>query len=139
MNYVSWHFSFEGLCWDTVEMSVFLPSDKLIELQQLAHALLLRQTVMVCQVMFFFFGKSPLCQWPCATSSVVQAIQSDMLNVKHSHVHLSFFSPFSSSTVPALEAVSLAVVSSSLAISSSWCGYHYRFCVPSLGSVFSGF
>ena len=31
------YYSFGGLCWDTVDMSVPLPSDKLLELHQLAH------------------------------------------------------------------------------------------------------
>ena len=40
-------FSFLGLCWNIVDMSVFLPSGKCIEIQQLAHALLQRQSVTV--------------------------------------------------------------------------------------------
>ena len=31
------HFTFLGLCWDTVDMSVSLPCDKPLPIQQLAH------------------------------------------------------------------------------------------------------
>ena len=51
---------FFGLCWDTVEMHVSLASDKLNEIQQLAHSLLWTQLVIVCQVMFFL-GKTNFC------------------------------------------------------------------------------
>ena len=37
-----WHFSFLGLCWDTIDMSVSLPYDRQLEIQQLAHSLLQR-------------------------------------------------------------------------------------------------
>ena len=33
-------FLFLGLCWDTVEMCVSVPSDKLNKIQQFAHPLL---------------------------------------------------------------------------------------------------
>ena len=33
-------FTFLGLCWDTVHMSVYVPSDKLADIQQLALSLL---------------------------------------------------------------------------------------------------
>ena len=45
---------FLGLCWDIVDMFVPLPSDKHIYTQQLAHALLLRPTIGVYQVISFF-------------------------------------------------------------------------------------
>ena len=47
------NFSFLGLCWDTVHMSVSLPPDKLADIQQLALSLLQTPHVTVCQVMTF--------------------------------------------------------------------------------------
>ena len=38
--HLSQFFTFLGLCWDTVCMSVSLPTDKLGDIQQLAHSLL---------------------------------------------------------------------------------------------------
>ena len=37
---LSQSFTFLGLCWDTVHMSVSLPPDKLADIQQLALSLL---------------------------------------------------------------------------------------------------
>ena len=37
--YLTWHFCFLGLCWDTVAMSVSLPSVKLLKIQHLGHCL----------------------------------------------------------------------------------------------------
>ena len=48
------HFSFLGLFWYTVDVSVSLGSDKLLEIQQLAHSLLQTQPVTVCHVMSFW-------------------------------------------------------------------------------------
>ena len=45
------HFPFLGLCQDTVDMSVSLPSDKLAEILQLSHSLFQRQPVTVNQTM----------------------------------------------------------------------------------------
>ena len=53
-------FCFLGLCWDTVNMSVSLPPDKLADIQQLAHSLLQTQTVTVHWVMSFL-GKTIFC------------------------------------------------------------------------------
>ena len=44
-------FCFLGLCWDTVHMSVSLPPDKLVDIQQLTLSLLQSQYVTVCRVM----------------------------------------------------------------------------------------
>ena len=49
-----------GLCWDTVGMCVNLPSDKLDEIQHLAHSLLQRYSVTVNQVMSFL-SKASFC------------------------------------------------------------------------------
>ena len=46
-------FCFLGLYWDPVCMSVFLPPDKLADIQQLALSLLQTQCVTVCRVMSF--------------------------------------------------------------------------------------
>ena len=63
-------FCFLGLCWDTMEMCVSLPSDKLNEIQQFACSLLPAQPVAVHQVMSFLGkanflanGHSQLWQW----------------------------------------------------------------------------
>ena len=73
-----------GLCWDTVNISVSLPPDKLADIQQLALSLLQTQPVTVCQVMYFL-GKTTFCAnghsylW-----GLCHVIQSDMLTVYHS-------------------------------------------------------
>ena len=46
-------FCYLWLFSDTVDMSVFLPYDKLFEVQCLAHALLQTQPITVCQIMSF--------------------------------------------------------------------------------------
>ena len=50
-------FSFYGPCFDTLDIYVSLLFDKLFEIKQLAHALLQRQAVTVCQAMSFL-GKT---------------------------------------------------------------------------------
>ena len=57
---LSQSFTFLGLCWDTVCMSVSLPLDKLAEIQQLALSLLQTPHVTVCKVMSFL-GKANFC------------------------------------------------------------------------------
>ena len=52
--YLTQHFGFLGPCWDTVAMSLSQMTDKLLEIQQLIHALMQTQSVLVCQVMSFF-------------------------------------------------------------------------------------
>ena len=97
--HLSQSFTFLGLCWDTVCMSVSLTLDKLADIQQLALALLQTPHVTVRKVMSFL-GKANFCtnghsQLRC----LCRVIQSDMLSVYHSptqlfsHVH---FSPSSS-------------------------------------------
>ena len=96
--HLSQTFTFLGLCWDTLGMSVSLPPDKLANIQQLALSLLWTPHVTVHKVMSFLGkanfctnGHSQLCQLFCV-------IQSDMLHVYHSpmqlfsHVHFSLFS-----------------------------------------------
>ena len=53
-------FTFLGLCWDTVPMSVSLPPDKLADIQQLALSLLWTPHVTVHNVMSFL-GKANFC------------------------------------------------------------------------------
>ena len=48
------HFWFLALFWDTVDMFVSLPSDKCLEIWQLAHSFLQTQPVTVWQVMSFY-------------------------------------------------------------------------------------
>ena len=50
-------FTFLGLCWDIVHMSVSLPPDKLADIQELALSLLQTPHVTVCKVMSFL-GKA---------------------------------------------------------------------------------
>ena len=79
-------FYFLGVCWDTVHMSISLPSDKLADIQQLALSLLQTQPVSVCQVMSFW-GKANFCAnghyW---LQRLCCVIQSDMLTVYHPHL-----------------------------------------------------
>ena len=82
--HLSQSFTFLGLCWDTVCMSVSLPPGKLAEIQQLALSLLQTPHVTVHKVMSFLGkanfctnGHSQLCYLCCV-------IQSDMLSVYHS-------------------------------------------------------
>ena len=132
-------FLFSGLCWNTVDMPVSLPSDRLIEIHQLAHALFQRQPVTVCWVKFFL--ARPL------------FVQMDMHNfdivlcVLELHVEclslpclfLSFFSPFSPSSASVPEVASGATESSSLAISYSQYDYCCPCYMPSLGLYIQGF
>ena len=118
-RYPHFSFLFLGLCWDTVDMSVSLPYEKLLEIQQLAHSLLKRQPITVHQVMYFLDkttfranGQAQLCQLCCV-------IQSDTLNVYHFPPDLFFHSMFSSNTASPLETVSVAAEFSAFAISSS--------------------
>ena len=96
-------FCFLGLCWDTVCMSVSLPSDKLADFQQLALSLKQSQHVTVFRVMSFL-GKANFC-----TSGHSQlwhlccVIQSDMLHVYHSPTHLFSQIHFSISSLHKLE------------------------------------
>ena len=80
--FVSWD------CFGELDMSSSLPSDKLFDIQQLANSLLKNQPVTVCQIMSFlskaYFcanGHVQCCQLCCV-------IESDMLIMYHSPVHL---------------------------------------------------
>ena len=95
---LSQSFTFLGLCWDAVCMSVSLPPDKLADIQQLALSLLRTLHVTVHKVMSFLdkanFCTSGHSQLWC----LCHIIQSDMLSVYHSptqlfsHVHFSLSS-----------------------------------------------
>ena len=100
---LSQSFTFLGLCWDTVCMSVSLPLDKLAEIQQLALALLWTPHVTVHKVMSFL-GKANFCtnghsQLRC----LCHVIQSDMLSVYHSPIQLFSRVHFSPSSLCQLE------------------------------------
>ena len=94
--HLSHTFSFLGLCWDTVCMSVSLPPDKLTGIQQLALSLLQTPHITVHKVVSFLgkanFSTNGHSQLHCLCS----VIQSGMLHVYHSpkqlfsHVHFSF-------------------------------------------------
>ena len=69
--HLSQTFTYLGLCWDTVCMSVSLPPDKLADIQQLALSLLQTPHVTVHRVMSFL-GKANFCyQWPFPTVSLM--------------------------------------------------------------------
>ena len=95
---LSQSFTFLGLCWDTVHMSVSLPPDKLADIQQLALSLLHTPHVTVCKVMSFL-GKANFCiNGHSQLWRLCRVIQSDMLSVYHSPTHLFscvHFSPLS--------------------------------------------
>ena len=96
-------FTFLGLYWDTVHMSVSLPPDKLADIQQLALSLLQTTHVTVCKVMSFL-GKANFCtdghsQLHC----LCHVIQSDMLSVYHSPMQLFSHIHFSISSLHQLE------------------------------------
>ena len=44
-------FVFLGLCWNTVDICVSLPSDNLDDMWHLVHSLLQKYSVTVCQVL----------------------------------------------------------------------------------------
>ena len=96
-------------------MSVSLPPDKLIDIQQLALSLLRTPHVTVCKVMSFL-GKANFCtNGHSQLHRLCRVIQSDMLSVYHSPTHLfshSFF-PFllmSPETVSSFTAESIPFV-----------------------------
>ena len=110
LNSISHRSFLFGPTLEKVDMSVSLPSDRLTEIQQFAHALSHRHPVTVHQVISFLCktilysnGHAQL-HWLC------QVIQSDMLNVYQSPTQL-FFSPFSSYSASDAEAVSAVTVS----------------------------
>ena len=100
---LSQSFTFLGLCWDTVHMSVSLPPDKLAEIQQLALGLLQTPHVTVHKVMSFL-GKATFCtNGHFQLRHLCCVIQSDMLSVYHSPTHLFSHVYFSPSSLRQLE------------------------------------
>ena len=84
---LSQSFTFLGLCWDTVHMSVSLPPDKLADIQQLALSLLHTPHVTVHKVMSFL-GKANFCiNGHSLLRRLCRVIQCDMLSVYHSPTH----------------------------------------------------
>ena len=61
LNFPTQHISFLELFWDTLQMSVSLPSNNLLEIQQLAHSLL--QTVCYRSSGHVFFGQGQFLCW----------------------------------------------------------------------------
>ena len=100
---LSQSFTFFGLCWDTVCMSVSLPPDKLADIQQLALSLMHTPHVTVHKVMSFL-GKANFCtnghsQLQC----LCHVNQSDMLSVYHCPTQLFLCVHFSLSSLHQLE------------------------------------
>ena len=86
--HLSQTFTFLGLCWDTVCMSISLPPDKLADIQQLALFLLQTPYVTVCKVMSFL-GKANFCtNGHSQLHHLCHVIQSYMLSVYHSPTQL---------------------------------------------------
>ena len=88
-------FCFLGLCWDTVQMSVSLPPDKLADIQQLALSLLLSQHDTVHRVMSFL-GKANFCtnghsQLQCLCH-VIQSTCYMFIILPPSYFHIFIFS-----------------------------------------------
>ena len=81
-------FCFLGLYWSTVNMSVALFSDKVLEIWNLVTSLLQTQSVTVHQVMSFW-GKTYICfKGYIQLFCLCHVIQSHMLNVYHLLAHL---------------------------------------------------
>ena len=100
---LSQSFTFLGLCWDTVHMSVSLPPDKLADIQQLALSLLHTPHVTVHKVMSFL-GKANFCiNGHSQLQRLCRVIQSDMLSVYHSPTHLFSHVHFSPSSLHQLD------------------------------------
>ena len=117
---LSQSFTFLGLCWDTVHMSVSLPPDKLADIQQLALSLLHTPHVTVRKVMSFL-GKANFCiNGHSQLWRLCRVIQSDMLSVYHSPTHLFSCVHFFSFVLTSTGLVgSLATKSCSIAIPTS--------------------
>ena len=116
---LSQSFTFLGLCWGTVHMSVSLPPDKLADIQQLALFLLHTPHVTVHKVMSFL-GKVNFCtNGHSHLLHVCHVIQSDMLSVHHSPTQLFSHVHFSLSSTSTGMVVYLTTKSCSIAISTS--------------------
>ena len=100
---LSQSFTFLGLHWDTVCMSVSLPPDKLADIQQLALSLLHTPHVTVHKVMSFL-GKANFCtNGHSQLWYLCRVIESDMLSVYHSPKQLFLHVLFSLSSLCQLE------------------------------------
>ena len=108
-------------------MFVSLSSNKPLEIQQLAHALFLRQPVTICQV-FSILGKTTFCaNGHSQLNQLCCVIQRNILNVSISLSQLFLsFSPFSYSAVSASDVVSISTESCPFVISSSRCYFIFR-------------
>ena len=137
---LSQSFTFLGLCWDTVCMSVSLPPDKLADIQQLALSLLCTPHVTVHKVMSFL-GKTNFCtNGHSQLWHLCHVIQSDMLSVYHSPTPIILTCPFFSFLLTSTgTVVYLTTESCSIAFSTSWCGHCYWCYTHTLGLLFSGF
>ena len=104
--HLSQSFTFLGLCWDTVHMSVSLPPDMLADIQQLALSLLRTPHVTVHNVMSFL-GKANFCtNGHSQLWHLCHVIQRDMLSVYHSPTQLFSCVHFSLSSLHQLERLS---------------------------------
>ena len=127
------NFFFFELCWDNGHISLYLPPDKFADIQQLALSILQIQPVTVHQVMSFGQGQF-LCQWQFPTAEIVSCHSEWHVNWLSLSCPLVFFCPlFPFSFALTGTIIPFATVSSSLAISASWCGYCYRCHIYSLG------
>ena len=90
--YLTQQFSFLSQCWNTVDMSVFLPSDKLNEIQQMAHSLLQNQSVTVHDIMFILGKNTFFASGHTQHCQLCYVIQSDMFITI---LLIYFFFPFS--------------------------------------------
>ena len=101
--HLSQTFTFLGLCWDTVCMSVSLPPDKLADIQQLALSLLQTPHVTVCKVISFLHKANFCTNSHSQLHHLCHVIQSDMLSVYHSPTQLFSCVHFSLSSLCQLE------------------------------------
>ena len=100
---LSQSFTFLGLCWDTVCMSVSLPPDKLADIQQLALSLLCTPHVTVRKVMSFLGNANFCTNGHSLLRHLCRVIQSDMLSIYHSPTQLFSHVNFSLSSLHQLE------------------------------------
>ena len=127
-----------GLCWDTVDMSVSLLSDKLLEIQSMAHTLLQSQPVKVHQVTSFqkrppFLPLAMHNSTSCVVSFRVICWMFTILQIIYSfHLSLPAWHQLKAT-------VTVAACFSPFAISSSWYGYCYRCYTNLVGLLFSRF
>ena len=131
-TYLTHHFCFLGLCWDTVDMSVSLSSGEHLEIKQFTTSLLQTQSIRSCP----FWARPIFVSSHAQFCHVCYVIQSDMLDVYHSPAHLFCF--HLSFQLGINSRVCLGYYNS-LMISPSWCGYYYRHYTQSFSLLFLGF